>query len=215
METSLRINEIFFSIQGESLFAGKPTVFVRTTGCPLRCTWCDTEYAFYEGKHQTIPEILEAVAKHPTRYVCLTGGEPMAQPAIVPLMQRLLALNYIVSLETSGGQSLKDVPPAVVKVVDLKCPDSGESHTIRWDNLDHIFAHDQFKFVVASKADFLWAQEACRTHGLEQKCTVLFSPVHGKVTSKDLAEWLLESGLEATMQLQLHKQIWGADARGV
>jgi len=215
MRASLKINEIFFSIQGESLFVGKPTVFVRTTGCPLRCTWCDTEYAFHEGRRMSVSEILAQVARHPTRFVCVTGGEPLAQPGTLDLLTELVAKGYTVSLETSGALSVKDVPAEVIRIIDLKCPGSGESARMDWTNLDRLRPQDQLKAVVASREDFAWATALVRQHRLAERATVLFSPVHGKVSPADLAQWVLAEGLPVTMQLQLHKILWGADARGV
>jgi 7-carboxy-7-deazaguanine synthase len=214
-EVSLKINEIFYSIQGESLLAGKPTVFVRTAACNLRCTYCDTRYSFWQGKVITLDAILTEVRRHETRYVCLTGGEPLGQRGIYPLMQRLLDEKYTVSLETNGSFSIKDVPLDVIKVIDIKCPDSGEADTMAWENLQLARPHDEFKFVVSSKTDFEWSQRICEEHGLYDKCTVLFSPAYGKVKPLELAEWILEAKKPVTMQLQMHKEIWGPNERGV
>lgn len=215
MSEKIKINEIFFSIQGESTLAGKPTVFIRTTTCNLRCTYCDTTYAYYEGKLMSIPEILAEVKKNETEYVCVTGGEPLVQKAVIPLMQALLDEKYIVSLETGGSLSIKDVPLDVIKVIDIKCPGSGESDKMAWENLALAKPHDNFKFVVASKEDFDWAQKVCEDHKLHEKCPVLFSPVYGKVKPADLAQWILNSKAKVTMQMQMHKEIWGPDERGV
>ncbi len=214
-ETGLKINEIFYSIQGESLLAGKPTVFVRTATCNLRCTYCDTRYAFWQGTVMDLDAILAEVHKHKTRYVCLTGGEPLGQQGIYPLMEALVDEGYTVSLETNGSFSIAKVPAKVVKVIDLKCPDSGEAETMVWENCSLVQPHDQFKFVVASRADFDWAQGICKQYGLNEKCPVLYSPVAGKVKPLELAEWILEVGAEVTMQMQMHKEIWGPDKRGV
>ena len=211
----IKINEIFFSIQGESLLAGKPTVFVRTATCNLRCTWCDTKYSYWEGSVMTVPQILEKVKSFGAKYVCLTGGEPLGQKGSIELMRALLAEGYTVSLETNGSFSIKEVPLDVVKVVDVKCPDSGESESMAWENLSLVRPHDQFKFVVASKADFDWALKVCRDHSLEEKCHILYSPVHGKVKPQELAHWILDSKAPVTMQIQLHKEIWGPNERGV
>ena len=212
---SLKINEIFFSIQGESLLAGKPTVFVRTSTCNLRCNYCDTRYAFWHGSVMDIDAIIAEVKKHDTEYVCLTGGEPLGQKGAYVLMERLLADGYTVSLETNGAFSVKDVPLPVIKVIDLKCPDSGESESIAWENLSLVKPHDEFKFVVSSKNDFDWSQKLCEDHKLHEKCTVLFSPVFGKVKPADLAKWILASRAKVTMQIQLHKEIWDPKERGV
>jgi 7-carboxy-7-deazaguanine synthase len=214
-ETALKINEIFYSIQGESLLAGKPTVFVRTATCNLRCNYCDTRYAFWHGTLMELDAILTEVHKYKTKYVCLTGGEPLGQQAIYPLMEALVDEGYTVSLETNGSFSVAKVPAPVVKVIDLKCPDSGESETMEWANCGLVQPHDQFKFVVASEADFDWAQKICEQYKLHDKCPVLYSPVAGKVKPLDLAEWILEAGAPVTMQVQLHKEIWGPDKRGV
>lgn len=215
MSPTLKINEIFLSIQGESLLAGKPTVFIRVATCHLRCTYCDTKYAFWQGKVMTVSEILDEVKKHETEYVCLTGGEPLGQKGVYPLMQELLTLKKTVSLETGGGFSIKDVPLDVIKVVDIKCPESGETESMAWENLDLVRPKDQFKFVVSSKSDFDWANDLCQQRKLYEKCTVLFSPAYGKVKPLDLADWILASNAKVTMQTQLHKEIWGPDVRGV
>lgn len=212
---TLKINEIFFSIQGESLLAGKPTVFVRTSECNLRCTWCDTKYSYWEGKLCTPEAIIEEVKKYETKYVCLTGGEPLAQRGSYPLMRQLLDLGYTVSLETNGSFPITDVPADVVKVIDVKCPDSGESDSVAWENLSLAKAHDQFKFVVASRKDFEWAEKVCNDHKLYEKCAVLYSPAYGLVKPAELAKWILASRAQVTMQVQMHKEIWGPKERGV
>jgi 7-carboxy-7-deazaguanine synthase len=212
---ALKINELFYSIQGESLLAGKPTVFVRTSTCPMRFVYCDTKYAFYEGTVRSLDEIVAEVRKYSTRYVCVTGGEPLGQRASIPLMQRLIDEGYIVSLETGGGFTVRDVPQGVIKVLDVKTPESGEDKAMVWENLDLVTPVDQLKFVVSSRADFDWSIALCRERALSEKCTILFSPVHGKVEPADLADWILASREPVTMQLQMHKTIWGASARGV
>lgn len=214
---TLKINEIFFSIQGESLLAGKPTIFVRTATCNLRCTWCDTMYSFWQGKVMTVDEIMTAVkAYKDAEYVCVTGGEPLGQRAAIPLMQRLIDAGYTVSLETNGAFSIKDVPLPVIKVIDLKCPDSGEADAMAWENLKLARPHDQFKFVVASKSDFEWAQAVCEREGLHEKYPILYSPVYGKVKPAELADWILNSNPKnVTLQTQMHKEIWGPNQRGV
>jgi 7-carboxy-7-deazaguanine synthase len=211
----LKINEIFYSIQGESLLAGKPTIFIRTSTCNLRCTWCDTRYSFWQGKVMELDDIMVEVKKHSSQYVCLTGGEPLGQRDSIPLMERLLKEEYIVSLETNGSFSISQVPSPVIKVIDIKCPDSGESESIAWENLDLVKPHDQYKFVIASKADFQWAQDVCKEHRLFEKCALLFSPAYGKVSPTDLAKWILAAEVPMTMQLQMHKEIWGPNERGV
>lgn len=213
--TTLKINEIFFSIQGESLLAGKPTVFVRTAMCNLRCVWCDTKYAYWQGTAMSIADIIESIKQYSTQYVCITGGEPLVQKGVIPLMSELLVLGYRVSLETNGSYSIREVPSAVIKVVDIKCPDSGESKNMHWENVDYMQPHDQFKFVIASRADFDRAHDICQRHNLQARCQVLYSPADGMVKPAELAEWILSQQAQVTMQLQLHKVIWGRDQRGV
>jgi len=205
---ALKITEIFRSIQGESDSAGWPTVFVRLTGCPLRCVWCDTAYAFHGGEWMDVDAIVARVAELATRRVCVTGGEPLAQKRCLALLEALCDAGHRVSLETSGALPVDGVDPRVVKVLDLKAPASGESAGNRWENLDHLQAHDQIKFVVADRNDFDWAVEHLREHDLA-RWDVLFSPVWETLAPGELAEWLLASGLEARMQLQMHKVLWG------
>ncbi len=212
---TLKINEIFFSIQGESLFVGKPTAFIRTAICNLRCSWCDTKYAYWQGTVMTIPEILDVIRKYDTEYVCVTGGEPLGQQGSRALMHELLLQSYKVSLETNGSYSIQGVPAAIVKVVDIKCPGSGESDSVVWENVNMMQPHDQFKFVVSSREDFDWALAVCKTHDLYRKCHILFSPVFEKVTPRELADWILSAQARVTLQIQLHKQIWGPGERGV
>lgn len=183
--------------------------------CNLRCTYCDTKYAYWAGNVMTIPDIMAKVKEFGGQYVCITGGEPLGQIGTIELMRRLLAEGQTVSLETNGSFSIKDVPSEVVKVIDLKCPESGESDAMAWENLELVRPHDQFKFVVSSKADFDWAQELCERHQLHAKCSVLYSPVYGKVKPAELAAWILDAKAPVTMQMQLHKEIWGPNERGV
>jgi 7-carboxy-7-deazaguanine synthase len=207
----LRITEIFHSLQGEARDVGWPTVFVRLTGCPLRCTYCDTEYAFYGGNWRTIDSILEEVAAHGARHVCVTGGEPLAQKRCIDLLQRLCDAGYAVSLETSGALDVSAVDPRVSRVVDLKTPDSGESARNRYENLETLTARDQVKFVIGSRADFDWSVAKLREHAIDARCDVLFSPSYGKVAPRELAEWILAAKLPVRMQLQLHKILWGEE----
>jgi 7-carboxy-7-deazaguanine synthase len=211
----LKINEIFYSIQGESLFVGKPTVFVRLSSCNLRCTYCDTRYSFWKGHVREIESVMAEVRRHPTRYVCVTGGEPLGQVGVYPLMAQLVAEGYTVSLETNGSFLTDRVPAAVIIVLDLKCPDSGEEAANEWRNMELLRPHDQVKFVVASRRDFDWAAEKVQEHRLSERSTVLFSPVHSKVSPTELAEWVLAAPFPSTLQIQLHKEIWGAQTRGV
>jgi 7-carboxy-7-deazaguanine synthase len=204
----LRITEIFHSIQGEADAIGWRTVFVRLTGCPLRCVWCDTEYSFYGGDWREIDDILAEVATHGARHVCVTGGEPLAQKRSLLLLQRLCDAGYQVSLETSGALDVSAVDPRVRKVMDLKAPDSGESMRNLWSNLEHLLPHDQIKVVIASRGDYEWASAMLSEHALDERCMVLFSPVHGAVQPRELAEWIIADKLPVRFQLQLHKLLW-------
>lgn len=209
----LRITEIFHSIQGEADAIGWRTVFVRLTGCPLRCVWCDTEYSFHGGNWHAIDDILAEVASHGAKHVCVTGGEPLAQKRCLILLQRLCEAGYEVSVETSGALDVAEVDPRVRKVMDLKAPDSGESARNLWSNLDHLSPHDQIKIVIASRTDYEWARAMTAEHALADRCMVLYSPVHGAVEPRDLAEWIIADRLPVRFQLQLHKLLWN-DAAG-
>ena len=206
---ALRLTEIFFSLQGEASRAGLPTVFVRLTGCPLRCTWCDTTYSFTGGEPASIESVLAEVARYPARQVCVTGGEPLAQKECLPLLVALCDAGYDVSLETSGALDITGVDPRVSCIMDLKAPDSGESAKNRWENLAHLDAHDEIKIVIASRADYEWARDAIRERRLDAICPVLLSPAAGLVEPAALAGWILEDGLNVRFQLQLHKLLWG------
>ncbi|NJD26269.1 MAG: 7-carboxy-7-deazaguanine synthase QueE [Betaproteobacteria bacterium] len=210
---ALRLTEIFFSLQGEASRAGLPTVFVRLTGCPLRCTWCDTTYSFTGGEPASIASVLAEVARYPARQVCVTGGEPLAQKECLPLLAALCDAGYDVSLETSGALDIGAVDPRVSCIMDLKAPDSGESAKNRWENLAHLDARDEIKIVIASRSDYEWARDAIRTHRLDAICPVLLSPAAGLVEPAAMAGWILEDGLNVRLQLQLHKLLW-QDARG-
>lgn len=211
----LKVTEIFKSIQGESTRAGLPCLFVRLTGCNLRCRWCDTEYAFYGGKSMSVDAIMDALAPHRISLVEITGGEPLLQEEVYPLMQALLDRNYTVMLETGGSLSIERVPAAVIKIVDLKCPGSGEVLQNHCDNLGRLQAHDEVKFVIADRTDYEWSRDTLRKYDIDQKVQVLFSPVYDKLPLKDLTEWVLQDGLPVRVQTQLHKWIWGKDAIGV
>lgn len=211
----LKINEVFYSIQGESSWVGHPTVFVRTTGCNLRCTYCDTKYSYYEGEFQELETLLNEIAKHKTKFVCLTGGEPLLQKEIFPLMDTLVSQNYLVSLETSGSKSIENVNPKVKTILDVKTPDSGAADSFLISNLEFSNELTEFKFVICSENDFEWSEEFCRQHDLFRKFTVLYSPSYGAVSERWLAERILARNSIARMQIQLHKKIWSSDARGV
>ena len=210
----LRITEIFHSLQGEARTVGVPTVFVRLTGCPLRCVWCDTEYAFSGGEILELPQVLERVAAYGCDHVCVTGGEPLAQPECLELLSELCDQGYKVSLETSGALPIADVDPRVSRVMDLKAPDSGESHRNLWDNLAQLTQHDQVKFVISSRTDYDWARFKLDEFSLPGRIgEVLFSPTHGQLPPATLAQWLLEDRVPARFQIQLHKLLWN-DAPG-
>jgi 7-carboxy-7-deazaguanine synthase len=212
----LTINEIFYSIQGESTYAGRPCVFVRLTGCDLRCSWCDTPYSFHEGRKMSIDDVLEEVSRHGSQLVELTGGEPLLQPDVYPLMDRLLESGRTVLLETGGQIDVSRVPGAVVKVMDVKCPGSGESEKNEWTNIDRLGPRDQVKFVIKDRADYAFSRDIVTRHALDLRCAaVLFSPVHGVLNPKHLSEWILEDRLPVRLQLQIHKHIWGSEVRGV
>jgi len=209
----LKITEIFLSVQGEARDAGWPTVFVRLTGCPLRCVYCDTAYAFFGGAWRDIDAIVEEVLGHGVRHVCVTGGEPLAQKRCPDLLRRLCDAGLVVSLETSGAIDIAGVDPRVSRVLDIKTPASGEVERNRWDNLPLLTAHDQVKFVVCDRADYDWSKRIVSEHRLHARCDVLFSPSKDQVAARDLAEWIVADRLPVRFQLQLHKILWG-DAPG-
>ncbi len=213
-ERRLRVTEIFHSIQGESTFAGRPCVFVRLTGCQMRCRWCDSEYAFHGGSWRTVDEILEEVAEHGCPLVEVTGGEPLLQPGARPLMSALADRGYEVLLETGGGLDIGGVDPRVRRIVDVKCPGSGEAGANRWQNLDLLRATDEVKLVLASEEDYLFARRVIRERRLAERCPVLLSPVWSELEPARLAEWILRDGLPVRFQLQVHKVLWG-DRPGV
>jgi 7-carboxy-7-deazaguanine synthase len=212
----LTVNEIFHSIQGESTHAGRPCVFVRLTACDLRCSWCDTPYAFHEGRSMSLDDVIAEVRGHGTRLVEITGGEPLLQKDVYPLMERLLAEQFAVMLETGGHLPIDRVPANVVKVIDVKCPASGESDKNCWPNLERLSPHDEVKFVIQDRGDYEYARDVVSRYGLASRAAaVLFSPVHGVLEPKQLAAWILEDRLPVRLQLQIHKYVWGADVRGV
>ena len=209
----LRLTEIFLSVQGEARAVGWPTVFVRLTGCPLRCQYCDTAYAFHGGEWWEIETILAEVARHGVRHVCVTGGEPLAQKRCTVLLEKLCDAGYEVSLETSGAIDIAGVDPRVSRVVDLKTPASLEMHRNRLENIALLTTHDQVKFVVCDRADYEWARGMLSEHALAERCEVLFSPSFDQVSPRELAEWIIADRLPVRFQMQLHKQLWG-DAQG-
>jgi 7-carboxy-7-deazaguanine synthase len=212
----LTINEIFYSIQGESTFAGRPCVFVRLTACDLRCSWCDTPYSFHEGRKQTLDDVLAVVDGYDCPLVEVTGGEPLLQEEVYPLMESLLARGRTVLLETGGHRSTERVPQEVVTILDVKCPGSGEAHRNDWSNLERLRPHDEVKFVINDRADYEYARDVVLRRDLRNRASaVLFSPVHGVLDAKQLSEWVLADNLPVRVQLQLHKYIWDPSTRGV
>ena len=207
--TTLRLTEVFLSLQGETSRAGLPTVFIRLTGCPLRCRWCDTTYSFQGGETVTLNSILTRVAEYGVATVCVTGGEPLAQKNCSTLLTALCDAGYSVSLETSGALDISAVDPRVSRIVDIKPPESGEEARNRWENIAHLTSHDEIKFVLANRADYEWAREVIRSQGLAQVCPVLLSPVQAELPPTQLAEWILADRLPVRMQVQLHKLLWG------
>jgi len=211
----MRITEIFFSIQGESTHAGEPCIFVRLTGCSLRCVYCDTKYAYGGGREMPLADVLTAVAAYPAKLIEITGGEPLEQEEVYPLMDALLERGYSVMLETGGHVSIDRVPKPVIKIIDIKCPDSRESDTVCWSNIDLADPHDEFKFVISSREDYEWSKTIYLERLHQKQNPVLFSPSHDDLRAVDLAGWILNDGLPVRLQLQLHKYIWGAGVRGV
>jgi 7-carboxy-7-deazaguanine synthase len=212
-DQTVRLSEIFFSLQGEAARSGLPTVFIRLTGCPLRCTWCDTEYAFTGGTPTRIEDVLAEVARYPTRYVCVTGGEPLAQKSCLPLLKALCDAGHDVCLETSGALDITLVDPRVARIMDLKAPGSGETDKNLLSNIPDLRQTDEVKIVIASRADYDWAKEIIAAHQLSACCDVVLSPVAGQLNPTELAEWILADGLAVRFQIQLHKLLW-SDARG-
>ena len=212
-DQTVRLSEIFFSLQGEAARSGLPTVFIRLTGCPLRCTWCDTEYAFTGGTPTRIEDVLAEVARYPTRYVCVTGGEPLAQKSCLPWLKALCDAGHDVCLETSGALDITLVDPRVARIMDLKAPGSGETDKNLLSNIPDLRQTDEVKIVIASRADYDWAKEIIAAHQLSAYCDVVLSPVAGQLNPTDLAEWILADGLAVRFQIQLHKLLW-SDARG-
>jgi len=212
----LTINEIFYSIQGESTFAGRPCVFVRLTACDLRCSWCDTPYAFHEGRKRSLDDVLAEVDAYGCSLVEVTGGEPLLQEEVYPLMRRLLDAGRTVLLETGGHHSTARVPEPVVTILDVKCPGSGEAHRNDWTNLERLRSHDEVKFVIKDRADYEFARNVVRRQDLATRAAaVLFSPVHGVLEPRTMSEWILADSLPVRLQLQIHKYVWDPETRGV
>ena len=211
----LTVNEVFFSIQGEGSRAGRPCAFVRLTGCPLRCVWCDTAYAFHEGARRDEEELLAELRRLPSRLLCLTGGEPLAQPAAFPFVTRVLDDGWEVVVETSGHVPLGPLDPRAVAILDVKTPGSGESARMHWANLDRLGAKDEAKFVIDGRTDYEWSRGVVLGRRLADRCSVLFSPVHGVLDPGTLGRWILADGLAVRLQVQLHKYLWPDAARGV
>ena len=206
---TLKVNEIFLSLQGETSKTGLPTVFIRLTGCPLRCTYCDTEYAFYEGDKRSISAILQMVSSYRTRHVTVTGGEPLAQKNCLDLLKQLCDEGFDVSLETSGAMDISRVDPRAIKILDLKTPASGEMDKNRFKNLDYITSRDQIKFVICNESDYEWAKNILNQYHLHERCEVLFSPSYQEMNPAQLADWILRDKLPVRFQIQLHKYLWG------
>ncbi len=213
--TELVINEIYASVQGESSYAGWPCVFVRLTGCNLRCTYCDSEFAFYDGGRRSIASVIDEVRAHNIPLVEITGGEPLLQKACVPLAQALLDAGLTVLVETSGERPIGMLPEGVIRIMDIKCPSSGECERNNWDNIGHLTAMDEVKFVLGNRADYDWMREIMATHQLTDRCPVLVSTVYGQLEPKTVVEWILADRLPVRFQLQMHKYVWDPSARGV
>ena len=211
----IKINEIYYSIQGESSFVGLPCIFIRLTYCNLRCTYCDSEYTFYDGKDMDIQEILNEIKRYECNLVEVTGGEPLFQKNCIKLLEELVELDYKVLLETSGSLSIKNVPKKVINIIDFKCPSSGMKKKNLWDNIKYLKSHDEVKFVIGNKEDYNWAKEKINKYNLDDKCNILFSPVYKKIESKEITKWILEDNLNIRFQIQLHKEIWDDKDRGV
>jgi 7-carboxy-7-deazaguanine synthase len=212
---SLLVNEVFFSLQGEGTRAGRPCAFVRLTGCPLRCVWCDTAYAFHEGTRRGLAEVLEEIGRFPTRLLCLTGGEPLAQPLAFDLVRSALDAGWDVTVETSGHVDIAPLDPRAVAILDVKTPGSGEVERMHWPNLDRLTLRDEAKFVIDGRCDYEWSRDLVRDRRLFERTTVLFAPVHGVLDPGELGRWILEDGLPVRLQVQLHKLLWPSATRGV
>jgi 7-carboxy-7-deazaguanine synthase len=209
------VNEVFFSIQGEGTRAGRPCAFVRLTGCPLRCAWCDTAYAFHEGRRREVEDVLAEIDVFPVRLLCLTGGEPLVQPGAFDLVRTALDGGWEVTVETSGHVDVGPLDPRAAAILDVKAPGSGETHRMHWPNLDRLSAKDEAKFVIDGRGDYEWSRDLVRDRRLTDRTTVLFSAVHGVLDPGELGRWILEDGLPVRLQLQMHKVLWPQAKRGV
>lgn len=214
-ESQLLVHEIYASLQGESSYAGRPCVFVRLTGCNLRCTYCDTEYAFYGGERLSVDDVVTKVVGYGIPLVEITGGEPLLQKECVTLARQLLDAGLTVLIETSGERPINVLPAGIIRIMDIKCPSSGECEKMHWDNIAHLNKRDEVKFVIGDRADYEWTRDVMQQHDLTERCAVLVSTVFGKLDPKDLAEWVIEDKLDVRFQLQLHKYIWDPETRGV
>jgi len=211
----LKVNEIYYSIQGESSLSGLPCIFIRLTYCNLRCTYCDSEYAFYEGENYTVKQILEKIKKYDCNLVEVTGGEPLLQSECISLLNKLIDEKYDVMLETGGSLPIKEVPRDVKKIIDFKCPSSGMEKKNLWNIINDISNNDEIKFVIGDKMDFKWAENKIKEYDIENKCTILFSSVYDKIEYQKVVEWMLDSKIKARFQLQIHKHIWKEETKGV
>jgi len=214
-ESQLLVHEIYASLQGESSYAGRPCVFVRLTGCNLRCTYCDTEYAFYGGERLSVDDVVTKVVGYGIPLVEITGGEPLLQKECVTLARQLLDAGLTVLIETSGERPINVLPAGIIRIMDIKCPSSGECEKMHWDNIAHLNKRDEVKFVIGDRADYEWTRDVMQQHDLTERCAVLVSTVFGKLDPKVLAEWVIEDKLDVRFQLQLHKYIWDPETRGV
>jgi len=212
---NLKINEIYFSVQGESSFSGLPCIFIRLTYCNLRCTYCDSEYSFYDGKKMKIDEILEEIKKYSCNLVEVTGGEPLLQKNCINLLNELIKNKYDVLLETSGSLSISDVPNKVINIIDFKCPSSKMDNKNMWDNINYLKKNDEIKFVIGNRIDYEWTKQKIEEFKLNKICDILISPVYGEIEPKEIVKWILEDNLKVRFQIQMHKEIWSADKKGV
>ena len=212
---NLKINEIYFSVQGESSYSGLPCIFIRLTYCNLRCTYCDSEYSFYDGEKMKIDEILKEIKKYSCNLVEVTGGEPLLQKNCINLLNELIKNKYDVLLETSGSLSISDVPNKVINIIDFKCPSSKMDSKNMWDNINYLKKNDEIKFVIGDRNDYEWTKQKIKEFGLNQICDILISPVYGQIEPKEIVNWMLEDNLKVRFQIQIHKEIWPADKKGV